>query len=129
MISLSTIQKMGLPIGITASGEDPLPPDIYYLELNVESCLDWLKANTSLEFDVDDEESLCQLPGSVKLFICKYHELFSRDTHITSESIGGMSQSFDTTSRYDLLWQLANELIGDYLTGGIKVFVAKRKWC
>lgn len=120
MLNKEIIEEMGLPL---ENAEDPV------VWLRVESCLEWLKENTTLEFEADDIESLKSLPGSVKLFICRYNDLYSRNIGVTSESIGGMSQSFDTTAQYNLLWQLAYELLGKYLKSGIKAIPARKKWC
>lgn len=119
IITKEIIEEIGLPI------ENAEAPDVW---LRVESCIEWLKENTTLEFKENDIESLKALPGSVKLFICRYNELYGRSIGVASESIGGMSQSFDTSSGSNLLWQLAYELLGKYIKSGIKAVPARKKW-
>lgn len=118
-ITKAVIDELGLPIDSNNA----------LTLLQVESCLEWMKENTTLEFCIDDIESLKLLPSCAKLFICRYNDLYNRALGVTSESIGGMSQSYDTTSQYTLLWQLAYELLGPYLKNSVKITPAKRKWC
>lgn len=119
MMTTGKADYMGLPIDTS----NPMTL------LHVDSCLEWLLKNTKLKFDADDLDELRALPASVKLFICRYNELYSRQLGITSESIGGMSQGFDTTDVHTQLWQLASELLRDYIGSTLKVTPAKRKWC
>lgn len=118
MLTEETIKLIGLPMDSVDS----------ITILRIKSCLEWLLDNTTLEFDKEDVKSLEKLPACVKLFICRYNELYSKQLGVTSESIAGMSQSFDTTAQYTLLWQLAYELLGKYLKTSVIVTPAKRKW-
>lgn len=71
--------------GIPLEGDDP--EDI----LTVESGLEWLAANTILEIDMENMESIKALPSRAKLFLLRFLEVSSQGTGITSESIGGLS--------------------------------------
>lgn len=82
--------------------------------LTVESALEYVKANTNLKFDLTDIDSIKALPSCVKLFVVKYNELISRETGVTSESIAGMSQSFETGDKDTLLYSLLCSLCGQY---------------
>lgn len=84
--------------------------------LTVESALEYVKTNTTLNFDLTDIDSIKELPSCVKLFVIKYNELISRETGVTSESIAGMSQSFETSDKNTLLYGLLNSLCGQYMT-------------
>lgn len=84
--------------------------------LIVESALEYVKANTNLKLDLTDTDSIKALPACVKLFVVKYNELISRETGVTSESIAGMSQSFETSDKNTLLYGLLNSLCGQYMT-------------
>ena len=98
--------------------------------LRVDSCLEWFAENTKLDIDKDNiNESLAKLPSCARLFMLRYNKLYNRELGVTSESIGGMSQSFDTTAVYTQLWQMAYELLGEYLKSGFKVTPARKKWC
>lgn len=96
--------------------------------LIVESALDWIRANTTLEFDKESESDLMALPACVKLFILKFHDVNTMNVGVTSQSIEGLSQSFDTSSKNALLWQYAEELLAPYLKSQIRFVAAQRKW-
>lgn len=78
--------------------------------LVVESGLEWIALNTTLQI-----ESLEDVPVNAKLFLMKYAELMSANGLVTSESLGGMSQSFaDGTVHATLLRQYAADLLGKW---------------
>lgn len=92
-------------------------------ELAVSSAMAWLKENTTL--DTDDPESL---PSEARLFIVKYCELLSANGGVTSESIAGMSQSFDTKTLIQSIWEYANALLGAHLKSQVRFKSAVNKW-
>lgn len=100
-------------------------------ELLGNAALEWMKENTKLEFDPADVSSLTGLTAGAKFFIQKYEEVMSLSAGITSESIAGMSQSFDT-DKTSLLLKYARDLIGSkYVTGGLasaRFVPAKKHW-
>ena len=97
--------------------------------LYVGAAIDWINANTKLEINKDNlTEDIAALPDGAKLFICRYYDVMSTDGNITSESIGGMSQSFGTASKAAQLWQLASELMGEYLKGQVRSVPNVSKW-
>lgn len=109
--------------GIPLSGKDAVEV------LRAEAALDWLKQNTILTFDKADLESINALPASAKLFVIKYGETMRLQGGVSSQSIEGLSQSFDTsTSTGTLIWALANSLLQGYIKSQVRVFPAKRKW-
>lgn len=91
--------------------------------LKVESAIEWLADNTTI--DVTDLENI---PSCAKLFITKFVELQSADINVSSESIGGLSQSFKNESTETLLWNKANELLGSYLKSRVRFVFATKKW-
>lgn len=95
--------------------------------LLVESAFNWINDNTTLKIDVENDD-LTKLPSSVKLFIVKYFDLMMLSPGVHSESIEGLSQSYDTTNKSDLLWQYANELLNNYLKSQMTFVTAKRRW-
>lgn len=117
-ITADNLVSIGLPIS---------NPDGVTL-LTVNSAFEWVAHNTILSFDMDDVESLRALPATVKLFVLKYVDVMTMQTGVTSESLGGMSQSFDSSATAALLWQYANELLSAYLKSQVSVTPAKRKW-
>ena len=96
--------------------------------LMVESGLEWVKANTTLEFDMNKDDDLKALPSSVRLFLCKFYELNKVRVGITSESIQGLSHSYDTGDKSALIWQLATELLSPYLKSSISFIPAQRRF-
>jgi len=97
--------------------------------LYIEAAIDWINDNTTLVIDKDDlVESVAALPAGARLFLCRYCEVMSADGTVASESIGGMSQSFNTATKTNLLYQLAKELIGKYLKGQVHSVPNVSKW-
>ena len=113
------LKALDLPIEIT--GETAL---------YTEAAIDWLIAHTTLSIDKGDlANSVAALPAGAKLFMCRYYEVMSTGGNgIASESIGGMSQSFTTENKNTLLYQLASELIGQYLKGQVSSIPNMSKW-
>lgn len=96
--------------------------------LQIESALEWVNANTKLDFDISNIESIEALPSSVRLFILKYLEVMSLSAGITSESIEGLSQSFDTKDKSSLLKQYAKIFLKPYLKSEVKFIVCPERW-
>lgn len=97
--------------------------------LYVGAAIDWINKHTTLTVDKKNvADSVAALPDGAKLFICKYCDILSTDGNVTSESIGGMSQSFGSYTKAQQLWQLASELMGDYLIGQVHSIGNVSKW-
>ncbi|MCD8091037.1 MAG: hypothetical protein LUD81_10560 [Clostridiales bacterium] len=96
--------------------------------LAVESGLEWVLKNTSLSFDITSDDDLAALPANVRLFAAKYAEIMRLRFGISSESISNLSQSFNTSDFLDLISDLAEELLGDEITSGVKFVSAVRRW-
>lgn len=108
------------------SNYDNLPLDTSDLEvaLIVEAALDWVEQNTTVEFDREKE-----LPSNVKLFTVKFCDLISQNAGVASESLGGMSQSFATSSSSSfILHDLATQLFGSAYRGRNRFISASKKW-
>lgn len=97
-------------------------------QLYVESGLEWLRDNTTLEIDLADVETIKNLPGSARLFLVKYCELLSRDTGITSETVGPMSQSFSSDSIAKQTANLARQILKPWLKPGVTFIPCRRRW-
>ena len=87
-----------------------------------------MKANTTLEFDIENDEDLKALPYSVRLFLVKFFDVQMMSTGVSSESIEGLSQSFDTSNKNILIWQFAQELLSEYLVSSVKAVPYIDKW-
>lgn len=96
--------------------------------LYAEAALDWIKNNTTIPFTGDIATDLSNLPAGAKLFILRYGTIMQRDTTVSSESLGGMSQSFRESSSYDLLYDLASQLLGNYLASQVSFVASQRTW-
>lgn len=97
--------------------------------LTIESAFLWINDNTTLNLNYNDQNVLDSLSANVKLFIIKYFDLMTMTPGVSSESIEGLSQSFDTSNKSDLLWQYAYELFPNNLKSQMSFTSAKRKWC
>lgn len=93
--------------------------------LYAESALDWIEHNTTLTIDRSNLEAL---PAGAKLFILKYGETMSTDVTVASESLGGMSQSFSTEARNNLLYDIALVYLADYMKSQVKFTAAQSRW-
>lgn len=94
----------------------------------VESGLNWVLHNTTLEFDVNSDTDLEALHPNVKLFLIHYFDIMSMPAGVSSESISGLSQSFDTTTKTNLIWQFAYELLDEWLKSQMSFYQAKKRW-
>lgn len=117
-MTLEELKALNLPIEATEINR-----------LYAGAAIDWINNNTKLVIDKEDlQESVGALPDGAKLFISKYCDILSTDGNVTSESIGGMSQSFGTMSKAQQLWQVASELMGDYLKPQVRSVPNVSKW-
>lgn len=106
----------------------PLPQYSQEDTLYVESALDWLSKNTTLEFDKKNLDQLKSLPAGAKLFIAKYREVMKLPVGVTSESVDGLSQSFSDTLKSNELAEIAEALLGEFMKPAISIVTAKQKW-
>lgn len=97
--------------------------------LIVESGLEWVKENTTLEFDLNNVEEIKALPSCVRLFLIKFFEINKQRAGIASESISGLSQSFNSGDISASIWQFAEELLSPYLKGRVSFVAASSRWC
>lgn len=110
-------QEVALPIEIT-------PENL----LTLEAGLEWILEKTTIEFDPNIPKEIESLPARARLFLMKFLEISTESSGISSESIGGMSQSFDTGSRDSRLWKEAEILLSGLLKSQVIFVTAKRKW-
>ena len=96
--------------------------------LIIESGLDWVQNNTTLVFDKEKDEDLKALPSCVRLFLVKFFDVQMLSVGITSESIEGLSQSFDTSDKANMIWQFAEELLSPYLKSRVRFVSATKRW-
>ena len=89
----------------------------------VNAALSWIKENTALEIDPEQE-----LPSNVKLFTVKFCDIMSHASGVASESLGGMSQSFTTGGAGFLLSDLASQLFGSAYKKRNRFVTAKSRW-
>ena len=107
-------QLVGLPVD-TSDAE---------IRIIVDTALMWIADNTTLELDPAKE-----LPSNVKLFVIKFCDLLTQTVGVTSESLGGMSQSFSATGGAGLLIaDLATQLFGSAYKGRNRFVSAVSRW-
>lgn len=95
--------------------------------LIIETGLDWVRSNTTIVFDKNSIDELKALPPCVRLFLVKYFDIQTMPVGVASESISGMSQSFETDKKA-LIWDTAEEVLGDYLKSRVRFVTAKKRW-
>lgn len=96
--------------------------------LTVESGLEWVNHNTTLNIDMNNDEELKALPSCVRLFLTKFVDVQMLSVGVSSESIEGLSQSFGGSDTNSILWQFAQELLSPYLESRITFHTAKKRW-
>lgn len=92
--------------------------------LLAENALAWINSNTKISVNLDDVQA------NVRLFVFKYIDVMDMSVGVTSESIGGLSQSFSTAKKTDMLIELANAIFGEenVTIGKVTFTPAKRRW-
>ena len=113
MITLEQFKKQGITVSDALNGN---------------AALEFIANNTTLSVDLNEVATLEALPFSAKLFVSRYDEIISASSVVASESIEGLSQSFKTDNKADMIWDLANSLLGDYLKGKVQFMPAKSRW-
>ena len=108
--------------GIPLSGTDAMSA------LHAEAALDWMTDNTTLLFDKADIASIEALPACAKLFVVKFSEVAGMREGVSSQSIEGLSLSFNSTDKSEVVMQLARTYIGAYLRSQVRVYPARRRW-
>lgn len=93
----------------------------------VESALNWVRDNTTLEFDCNSDDDLKALPANVRLFVLRYLDIMSTSGGVQSESIEGLSQSF-ASDKNSALWDYAEQLLSKWLKSAVKFVPATQKW-
>lgn len=92
-------------------------------ELTGNAAIEWLNENTTV-----DTTDITKMSASAKLFIKKFASITDLPVGITSESIEGLSQSFDNSDKSAMIWQVAEELLSPYLKSRVRFVSAKRTW-
>lgn len=93
------------------------------VEIILNAGLEWIAENTTI--DTKDTDNF---PSCAKLFLITYHDIQQMKVGVASESIEGLSLSFNSSDRSALLWQSAEELLGNYLKGRVRFVSASRRW-
>ena len=118
MLTREQAEKLSLPINLDNGVE----------LLLVENAFAWIADNTTVTVDMDD---LDHVQPAVRLFITRYIDIMQLPMGVSSESAGGLSQSFDTNKDpNELLTSAAEAIFGaDNVTAGAVHFVtATRGW-
>lgn len=117
MIDAAALIGAGIPISVNDDAAT----------LRAVAALEWMKENTTLEFSMDDPESIKALPATAKLFVTKYGEVLSMKQGVASQSIEGLSMSFASTDKTTMIWELASALLGGSLRQA-RFIPARRRW-
>lgn len=92
-------------------------------EILQKSALQWILSNTNIKTLPDP------LTPEIELFCEKYGQIMSLSPGVSSESISGLSQSFNIGNINGLLRQYAKEILGAENTpSDVKAYPALEKW-
>lgn len=91
--------------------------------LIVESGIDWLKQNTTINCD-----DVTALPSCARLFLVRFAEINANNIMVQSEAIEGLNQSFKSDSINNLIWNCAEELLNPYLVSRCRFITATDRW-
>lgn len=92
--------------------------------LTAQAAIEWIERNTTI-----DTEDIENFPAGAKLFIDEFISINSLASGVSSESIGGLSQSFTTEDKESLIWDKANTLIGaEKLKSRVRFVSAQKRW-
>ncbi len=116
-MTIDQMAELGLPIECT-------PENLMMVNAGV----GWLGENTTLEVTEYDFGRIKSLPSGVKLFLCRFCGLCSREPGVTSEGAGPMSQSFSTDSIEKQTMDLARQLLRPYLKPNVRFIPCTRRW-
>ena len=97
-------------------------------ELEGNAALEYIARNTTLTVDLEDVETVKALPFSAKLFVQKYEEVVSTSSTIAGESIEGLSLTFKQGNKADMINDLANTYLDEWLKGKITFVPATKRW-
>ncbi len=97
-------------------------------QLYIESGLEWLQNHTTLEFTMEDVDSLENLPSAAKLFLVKFCEVAKRDVTVSSETVGPLSKSYTNTGSDRQVFSLARQLLREYLLPSVRFIPCERRW-
>lgn len=118
MISAADFIAAGIPVAVNDSMS----------ALRATAALEWMQENTTLKISLESPETVTALPACAKIFVCKYSEILAAKSGVTSQSIEGLSMSFDTTDKATLIWQTARMLLCGYLKSQVSVVPARKRW-
>lgn len=89
--------------------------------------LEWLSSNTDLQTDTED--AVLALPASAWAFLWKYVSLIGQSGRvIASESIGGLSRSYQSEDLTAALGKLAEQLLPGHFKGGVRSVSDYSRW-
>lgn len=96
--------------------------------LYLDAGLEWLEEHTTIQLEEYTVETIKALPSKAKLFLLNFSEIMQRETGIVSESIAGMSQTFQEQGKDALIWNVAKTLLKGQLKSTITVLPARKRW-
>ena len=97
-------------------------------EMLTKAAIEWLEKNTTLQVDLNNPEVYSTLPARAQLFVQKFTEIMQRTAGVTSQSIEGLSMSFNTGDVSASINQLAYSLLQSDMRSQVRVIPARRRW-
>ena len=97
-------------------------------ELEGNAALEYIDKKTTLTVDLEDVETVKALPFSAKLFVQKYEEVATASSIVAGENIEGLSLTFKQGNKADMIKDLANTYLSDWLVTEVTFIPATRRW-
>lgn len=97
-------------------------------EMLTKAAIEWLEQNTTIKVDLKNPEVFTTLPARAQLFVKKFTEIMQRTAGVTSQSIEGLSMSFNSGDVSASINQLAYSLLQHDMKSQVRVIPARRRW-
>lgn len=87
------------------------------------AALEWIGEHTTI--DITDLENL---PSGAKLFILEFCDMNSIPYGVASESISGLSQSFTSGNKANMIWDLAYTYLSSYVKSQLNFIPTQKRF-
>lgn len=96
--------------------------------LYLDAGLEWLEEHTNIQLEEHTVETIKAMPSKAKLFLLEFSQIMQRETGVVSESIAGMSQTYEEKGKDALIWNVAKTLLKGQLKSTVTVLPARKRW-
>ena len=97
-------------------------------DMLTKAAIEWLEQHTTIKVDLSNPEVYSTLPARAQLFVQKFTEIMQRTAGMTSQSIEGLSMSFNSGDVNASINQLAYSLLKSDMKSQVRIIPARRRW-